>query len=219
MIAKDLMSYELSPLRMSDTGEEAITMMSIFHVKHLPIVSDTQFLGLMSEEIILNHDMDEAIGSYSLGLVRPFALDTDHIFDVMSKMAQGRLTVIPIVNMEEEYLGLVSMEDLIQYYATSFSFSEPGSIVVISTAKPQYSLAEISRIVESENAAILSTFLTAVEDSNEVHVTLKVNRQDINTIIASFQRFDYQIVAQFSDYEYIDDLKEPYDSLMSYLNV
>lgn len=219
MIAKDLMSYELSPLRVSDTGEEAITMMSIFHVKHLPIVSDTQFLGLMSEEIILNHDMDEAIGSYSLGLARPFALDTDHIFDVMRKMAQGRLTVIPIVNLEEEYLGLVSMEDLIHYYASSFSFSEPGSIVVISTSKPQYSLAEISRIVESESAAILSTFLTSAEDSNEVHVTLKINKQDLTTIIASFQRFDYEIVAQFSDYEYIDDLKERYDSLMSYLNV
>lgn len=219
MIAKELISYELSPLRTSDTGEEAITMMNIFHVKHLPIVNDTQFLGLMSEEIILNHDMEEPIGSYSLNLARPFALETEHIFEVMSKMAQGRLTVIPIVDKEDEYLGLVTMEDLIQYYATSFSFSEPGSILVIGTSKPQYSLAEISRIVESENAAILSTFLTASDDSNEVKVTLKINKQDISSIIASFQRFDYEITASFSDYEYIDDLKERYDSLMSYLNV
>lgn len=219
MIAKDLISYELSPLRMEDTGEESITMMSIFHVKHLPIVNDTQFLGLLSEEIILNNDMDEPIGSYSLGLARPFAKETDHIFEVMSKMAVGKLTVIPIVNDDDEYLGLITMEDLIQYYAGSFSFSEPGSILVISTAKPNYSLAEISRIIESENAAILSTFLTSEENSNMVQVTLKINKQDINAIIASFQRFDYDITASFSDYEYIDDLKERYDALMSYLNV
>ena len=219
MIAKDLITHELSPLRTSDTGEESITMMSIFHVKHLPIVNDTQFLGLISEEIILNNDMDEPIGSYSLGLARPFARDTDHIFEVMSKMASGRLTVIPIVDEDENYLGLISMEDLIQFYANSFSFSEPGSILVISTSKPQYSLAEISRIVESENAAILSTFLTSDEDSNRVQVTLKINKQDIGSIIASFQRFDYDITATFSDYEYIDDLKERYDALMSYLNV
>lgn len=219
MIAKDLISHEHSPLQTSDTGEDAITMMSIFHVKHLPIVDDTMFLGLLSEEIILNHDMDDQIGKYSLGLARPFAFETDHIFEVMSKMATDRLTVIPIVDKSERYLGLITMEDLIQYYASSFSFSEPGSILVLSTTKPQYSLAEISRIVESENAAILSTFLTSADQSTEVQVTLKINKQDIGAIIASFQRFGYGITASFSDYEYIDDLKERYDSLMSYLNV
>lgn len=219
MIAKDLISYELSPLRTSDTGEEAITMMGIFHVKHLPIVNDVELLGVISEEIILNHDMDESIGSYSLGLVRPYVEETDHIFEVMSKMAHAGLTVIPVVNKDDEYLGLITQEDLILFYAKSFSFSERGSILVISTSKPNYSLAEISRIVESENAAILSTFLTSVEDSNEVQVTLKINKQDINAIIASFQRYDYTITAMFSEYEYVDDLKERYDALMSYLNV
>jgi len=219
LFAKDIISYELSPLRNDDTGEEAITMMGIFHVKHLPIVDDVQFLGLISEEIILNHDMEEPIGSYSLNLVRPFAREDEHIFEVMSKMAEGNLTVIPLLDQKDNYLGLIKMEDLILYYAKSFSFSEPGSILVISTSKPQYSLAEISRIVESESAAILSTFLTSAEDSNKIQVTLKINKQDINTIIASFQRHDYEITASFSDYEYVDDLKERYDSLMNYLNI
>jgi len=219
LIAKDLISYELSPLRTSDTGEEVITMMSIFHVKHLPIVNQTQFLGLISEDDILSHDLDEPIGSYSLGLARPFCYDTDHIFEVMSRMADGNLTVIPIIDHEDNYIGLIKMEDLVLYYAKSFSFSEPGSILVLSTSKPNYSLAEISRIVESENAAILSTFLTSTEESTEVQVTLKINKRDINSIIAAFQRFDYEITASFSEYEYIDDMKDRYDALMSYLNV
>ncbi|MEM9548340.1 MAG: CBS domain-containing protein [Bacteroidota bacterium] len=219
MIAKDLISYELSPLRTSDTGEEVITMMSIYHVKHLPIVNDTQFLGLISEDDILSHDLEEPIGSYSLGLARPFCYDTEHIFEVMSRMADGNLTVIPIVDHDDNFVGLIKMEDLVLYYAKSFSFSEPGSILVLSTSKPNYSLAEISRIVESENAAILSTFLTSTEESTEVQVTLKINKRDINSIIASFQRFDYEITASFSEYEYIDDMKDRYDALMSYLNV
>ena len=219
MIAKELISHEISPLRTSDTGEEAYTMMSIFHVKHLPIVNDVQFLGLISEETILNHDLEEPIGSYSLGLARPFVRDTDHIFEVMNTMANGSLSVIPVVDIDDNYIGLISQEALIMFYAKSFSFSEPGSILVISTSKPNYSLAEISRIVESENAAILSTFLTSLENSTEVQVTLKINKQDINDIIASFQRYDYEITASFSEYEFIDDLKERYDSLMSFLNV
>ncbi len=219
MTAKDLISYELSPLRTSDTGEESITMMSIFHVKHLPIVNETQFLGLISEDDILNHDMDEPIGSYRLGLARPFCYESEHIFEVMSKMANGNLTVIPVVDADDNYTGLIKMEDLVLYYAKSFSFSEPGSILVISTTKPNYSLAEISRIVESESASILSTFLTSTDESTEVQVTLKINKRDINSIIAAFQRFDYEITASFSEYEYIDDMKDRYDALMSYLNV
>ncbi|MEE9439595.1 MAG: CBS domain-containing protein [Saprospiraceae bacterium] len=219
MIAKEIISYELAPLHTTDTGEAALTMMNIYHVKHLPIVDEDQFLGLMSEEIILNNDLDKPIGSYSLGIARPFVNETEHIFEVMSKMAESNLTVVPVVDHNDDYLGLITQDDLIQYYAQSFSFSEPGSILVISTSKPNYSLAEISRIIESENAAILSTFLTTSNDTSEVQVTLKINRQDINDIIAAFQRFDYQITASFSEFAYIDDLKERYDSLMSYLNV
>lgn len=219
MLAKDIISHDALPLRISDTGEDALSMMNLFLVKHLPIVSDTKFLGLISEDIILNHDIEEAVGSYSLSLVRPFVRENDHLFEVMSRLAENNLTLIPVLNKEDNYSGLISLEDLLSYFAKNFSFSEPGSILVLKTSKPQYSLSEISRIVESENASIISTFLTSEDQSNGVYVTLKINKQDINSIIASFVRFDYEISATFSDYEYIDDLKERYDSLMNYLSI
>ncbi len=219
MVAKDLISNEIAPLRTSDTGEQVLTMMNIYHVKHLPIVNEDQFLGLISEDIILNHDMTEPIGSYSLGLARPFVEENDHIFEVISKIADLKLTVIPVVDADQNYMGLVSQEDLLRFYASSFSFSEPGSIIVIATTKPNYSLAEISQIIESENAAVLASFLTVKPDSTAILVTIKINKQDINTIIAAFERYDYSIEGTFSEYEYYDDLKDRYDALMSYLNV
>ena len=203
----------------SDTGEEAITMMSIFHVKHLPIVNNEHFLGLISEDDIFNSNMEEAIGSYPLSLARPYCLESDHLFEVMAKIAENQLTVIPVVDADEKYLGLITQGDLMQYYASSFSFSEPGSIIVIETTKPNYSLAELSRIIEGENAAILSTFLTTEESTNTVLVTIKVNKSELKSIIASLNRFEYTVRASFSEEEYIDTLRERYDSLMSYLNV
>lgn len=219
MIAKELISHDISPLHGDDTGEQALTMMGIYHVKHMPLVDVDRFVGLLSEEIILDHDLGQAVGTYSRMLARPFCLENDHVFEVMSKIAEYGLTAIPVINAQEEYLGIVTMDVLLQYYAKSFSFTEPGSILVIGTTKPQYSLSEISRIVESENASILSTFLTSKDNSSEVLVTLKINKQDINNIIASFQRYEYDITASFSEYEYIDQLKERYDALMTYLNV
>ena len=219
MIARKLISQTVSPLRTSDLGEEAITIMNIFHVKHLPIVNNEQLLGVISEEEILNHDLNEAIGSYQLSMRRPYSNMDDHMFDVMAVMGENSLTVIPVVNDSGDYKGLITQDDIIQFYANSFSFTENGSILVIKTSKRDYSLAEISRIIEMENAAILSAFLTQSSDSEEILVTIKLNVLDIQRIIATLERYEYTIKATFSETEYLDSLKERYDSLMHFLNV
>lgn len=219
MIALELISHSILPLRTSDNGEFAMSIMNEFYVKHLPIVNDDQLLGLISEEDILNHDSDEAVGSYNLSLNRPYVKSGDHLFDVMRVMSEFNLTVVPVVEDEDHYVGLITQEDLIQYYASSFSFAERGSIVVLEMAKSEYSLSTLSQIVESENGVVLSTFITSDADSPRVLVTLKINKQDISSILKSFQRYDYQINATFTETDYYDTLKERYDMLMSYLNV
>ncbi len=219
MVAESLISNVIIPLRTSDTGDEALSMMNDFYVHHLPIVNNEQLLGVISENDILNYDANEAVGSYSLSLRRPYVNAKDHIYEVMRQLALGELSVIPVVDDENNYLGVVTQEDLLRYFASTFSFAEPGSIIVLEINKRDYSLAEIARIVESENATILSNFITSQPDSLKMEVTIKVNRQNIQSIIATFQRFDYLIKASFNESEYIDSLKERYDSLMSYLNV
>lgn len=219
MIASELISTLVAPLRTSDTGEESMTMMHVYHVKHLPIVNNQILLGTISEEDILTHDLDEPIGSYGLSLIRAHVNRNDHLFEVMGRMAEYNLTAIPVVDDDENYLGLISQEELIQFYAKSFSFSEPGSILVLEMRKQDYSLAEISRIIEAENVAILSTFLTTSTDDHKVFVTVKINQQDAKRCIASLERYEYTVKASFAEESYLENLKEHYDALMHYLNV
>lgn len=219
MIAETLISNSIIPLRTSDTGEDALGIMNDFYIRHLPIVNNEQLLGLISEDDILENDVVEAVGSYQLSLVRPYVKSNDHIYEVMRVMAEFHLTVIPVVDENEVYVGLITMEDLLQYFAKTGSFAEPGSIVVLELNKQDYSLAEVARIVESEGAAILSSFITTNLDSPRIDLTVKINRQNILSIMATFERFEYQIKASFNELEYLDSLKERYDALMSYLNV
>ena len=219
MIVETLLSNVIIPLRTSDTGEEALSMMNDFYIRHLPIVNNQQLLGLISEDDILNHDVKEAVGSYSLSLRHPYVNLHDHIYEVMRVLAEFNLTVIPVVDDEDNYAGLITMEDLLRYFAQTGSFQEPGSIVVLEIPKRDYSLAEIARIVESENAIILSAFVTSSVDSAKADVTIKINRQSIQNILASFRRFEYQVKASFNETKFLDTLKERFDSLMSYLNV
>jgi len=219
MIAESLTSNTIIPLRTSDTGDEALAIMNDFYVRHLPIVNNRQFLGLISEDDILEYDAAEAVGSYSLSLQRPFVRDSDHIYEVMRQMAQYELTVIPVVDYDDIYLGLVTQEDLLQYFARMSSFTEQGTILVLEMSKHDYTLSEIARIVESESAKVLSSFTTMDAYSTKVQVTLKINAQYIQNIIATFQRFDYTIKASFNESDYLESLQERYESLINYLSV
>lgn len=219
MIAEKLISNTISPLFLSDKGKEAITMMNIFHVKHLPVIEGNKVFALISEEYITQQNLDLSLADYSIMPLTISVNRKDHLFDIMSKMAENRLTVIPVVDDEDNYLGLITQEELLQFYGNSFSFKEPGSIIVLEATKQQYSLAEISSIVEGESGAILSSFLTSVEDTAKVMITIKVNKHEIQRITAAFERYEYTIKATYTEQEYLDTLKDRYDLLMNYLDV
>ncbi len=219
MVAESLMTDEMAPLRVTDTGREALTIMNVFSVRHLPIVDDKTLLGVISEDDILSNDIDEAVSSYQFPINKSAVLKHEHIYEVMRILAESKLTVIPVVNEKNEYIGLISQDVVLNYFASSGSFTEPGSIVVLSIGKRDYSLAEISRLVESEKGTILSSLISSKPDSQRIDVTLKLSSQNIQAIIATLRRFDYEIKAAYSESDYLNTLQERYDSLMSYLNV
>lgn len=220
MIARELISETVPPLKTTDTGNKALSWMQDFHVRHLPVVKNDQFLGLISEDDILNHNAPEQqLSEHPLSLNRRVVNESEHLYDVIKQAVSFNLTLIPVVNADDKYLGVITLESLLQYFAESGSLSEPGTILVLEMKKRDYSLAEIARIVESEQASILSSYISSKPSSNFIEITLKLNRKEINRIVASFERFEYTVKASFHESDYMDTLKERYDALMSYLNV
>lgn len=219
MTAAKLLSQLVSPVLTSDTGEEVLTMMGVYHLRHLPIVNNEQLLGVISEDDILSQDVDAAIGSYSLSMRRPFVeLDTN-IIDIMGLMAEYNLSVVPVVDDQQNFKGMVVMEDLVQYFSQSATFHQPGSVIVLHMDQQDYSLVEISRIIESEGALILGLFIYDHESPNTIRVTIKLNKKMINPILAALERYDYKVEARFTEEDIFEDLQDRYDSFMKYLNV
>ena len=220
MLARELISHAVPPLKTSDSGNKALNWMNDLHVRHLPIVNNEKLLGLITEEDVLNFDdPDASLGSHPLSLNRPFVAETEHLYEVVKVAVNLQLTVVPVVDYEENYLGVVTLQNLLQYFAESGSLTEPGTILVLEMNKRDYSLAEIARLVESENAAILSSYISSRPESSKLEVTLKLNRREIKHIVATFERFEYVVKASFQESDYMDSLKERYDSLMNYLSV
>lgn len=218
MNAINLISYSVPQLKTSTTGQEALELMSDHYVQHLPIVNNEQLLGIVSEDDILENDDQESIGSYQLKIQQAQVKATDHIFDVLALVARSKLTVIPVVDENDKFLGVICQQDLLKYFADSFSFSESGGILVLEMTKTDYALSEICRVVEAENVAIISSFISRSSEENKINVHIKISDPEVYRVIAALDRYGYQVVASYTEQPDIDVFKDRFESFMHYLN-
>jgi len=220
MIAKDLVNSSFLPLRTSDTALTALSWMDEYRVSHLPVVNNTEYLGLISDTDIYNQsDLEESVGNHNLSLNRPFVEQNQHIYDVVRLMASLKLSLIPVLDDKNNYLGVITQTNLIHEIANITSIQNPGATIVLEVSVNDYSLSEIAQIVEGNDAKILSSFITSQPDSTKLDVTLKINRMDFYPILQTFNRYDYIVKASYGESDYYEDLQERYDLLMNYLNV
>lgn len=194
-------------------------MMSVYRVSDMPVVQGTKLLGLVSEDSVSSHDLDKKIEEFRLSQSYIYVSEDEHIFEILGKLAENRISLIPVLDRDENYIGLITQESIVTYYANAYGFHEPGSIIVLKTTKADYSLSEVSRVIEQEGAAILASFVTQEEGTTNLLVTLKINQLEISQILSALDRYEYDVYATFAENKYEDDLKSRYDLLMTYLNV
>ncbi len=221
MLAKNLISDVISPLHTSDSAQKALSWMEIYKVSHLPIVNNKVFLGLISESDIYDLNAPETpIGAHKLSLFSPFVYEDDHIFTVISLVAELNLTLIPVLNRDGEYVGSISLQDLVKHFSKLISADNPGAVIILKVHIRDYQLSQIAQIVESNNAKILALYIDNDPNSVMIKIILKVNVTEISYIIRTFERYEYTIEATFSKENRLDDLyKNRYELFMKYLNI
>lgn len=220
MFAAELINDDIVHMHTSDTVQRAMERMSEFHVRHLPVVNEQQFLGLVAEaDLIAETNNQTAIGAIALSLVNPYVREDQHIYDVIRLFYEQQLTIVPVLDIKKNYLGCISINTMNNWFARITSVTDPGGIIVLEISNKNNSLAHMAQIVESDNAQILSSYVRSFPDSTRLEVTLKVNKQDISSIIATFLRYEYEIKATFNHNEYRDSAMDRYDALMNYLNL
>ena len=220
MHASGLISYAIPPLKLSDSGEKAIDWMNDFHVRHLPVVEDGIFLGLLSEDEVLNFVAPESsVRDNKPEFIVKFVNEEQHLYDVMKLVVDANLSVIPVLDGESKYKGIITVGNLIKQLVDSGSITHPGGILVLEMNPRDYSMAEIARLVESENAAILSSFITSPYGKATIELTLKLNKEDLKHVVATLERFGYEIKSSFYESDYLDSLRERYEAFLRYLNV
>lgn len=220
MLAIELITDAIPPLRTSDTVQKVLERMDEFRLNHLPIVNDQQFLGLIADnDLIETTDYSMPIGALNLSLHNPFVFAGQHIYDVIRLFYEQKLSVVPVIEEKNNYLGIISINTMMEYMATLTSVKEPGGIIILEISNRNNSLAHVAQIVESENTQILSSYINSFPDSTRLELTIKLNRTDISSIVSSLVRYDYIIKNTFNTIKPDDGTLDRYDQLMNYLNI
>jgi CBS domain-containing protein len=195
--------------------------MEIFRVSHLPIVNNQDFLGLISDADIYDMNQpEEPIGNHALTLFKPYVEEEQHIFEVIGLASRLKLSVVPVLDSNKHFKGVITISDLIRHLAGISSMDQPGSIIVLELIERDYSLSQIAQIVESNNVKVLSMYITSPPESTKLEVTLKVNTSDLISVIRTFERYNYEVKTWVSDNDSMDRFySERYDLLMKYLNI
>lgn len=220
MTAKDLITDEIPPLKHTDSGEIALRWMDEFKVTHLPVLKNGNFVGLISESDILDKmDLEETLDKLFEHLPRPYVRGNAHIYEVLFRVAEQKISVVPILDDDDSYLGCTSIHQLVTMIANTGSIKESGGIIVLEVNRNDYSLAQIAQIVESNNAKILSSYIMSSPDLTKLDITLKINQVELDRILRTFERYDYTINASYQKSNFDDDLQLRFDSLINFLNI
>ena len=216
-----MISDVVPSVRTSDTAQTVLNWMEIFRVSHLPIVNDLDYLGLVSDSDIYDMNQpEEPIGNHELSLPRPYVLDTHHIYEVVTLAARHKLTVVPVLDEGKHYKGVITYNDIIKNIASLSSIDQPGGLIILQVLERDYSMSRISQIIESNDARILSMYITSKPDSTNLEITIKVNTSDLASIIRTFERYSYEVTTWVTENDDLDRFyTDRYNLLMKYLNM
>lgn len=220
MFAQDCINTSIPYLRLTDTVGYALDLMTEYKSDQLAVVENGIFIGIATEKQLLEMDDIVVINAIKSALLANKVLEGTHVFDVLKKLSEYAADYLPVVTTADEYLGLITTQKIIVELSNHSAMTGPGGIIVLEIEARDYSLAEISKIVESNNALILHSMITTSSHSQQLlQVSLKINKNDLKEIQLSFDRYQYNVIAVLHQSEYEWQLKERYDSLMRYLEV
>jgi acetoin utilization protein AcuB len=220
MLATDLISNSLPALQLHDTVGRALQQMNDADVVHLPIVADGKYIGLADEADLLDiADEKLLLSDAHIQWPKPAINYLDHFLAAVKIAAEFKLTVVPVVKEENEFVGIITKLQLLSTLSEYTSAAEHGGIIVLEMEPRNFSLSELSRIIETNDAKILHLNTYTDKNNGQLLVSIKINRNDLQDVIASLERYEYTIKHYFGDNLTEDEMRDNYEHLMNYLSI
>jgi len=220
MLTLDLINNNIPRLQLQDTVSKALQLITDFRLTHLPVISEDKFLGLISEDDLLDEEDDRlTIEFIQTSFTVASVPDNVHFLNAVNYSNQHESNIVPVVNTLNDYVGVITSSDLLKTLGNFAGGNEIGGIVVLEMERSQFAISEISRIVESNDCTILHLNSTVHPDTGLLTVTLHLNKKEISAIVATFERYDYDVIYFYGNEKFENEIHTNYQHLMNYLDI
>lgn len=220
MLTRELQSQHLPSLHLHDKVYQALQLMNDNQITHLPVVDGEKFAGLLSEDNLLQSENDDALLSALEQSFSSFSVrEEEHFLKAVQLAADNGLSLVPVINEENELTGTITYTELLRHSSAFMNLNEPGGLIVLELPSNQYSFNEISKLVETNDAQITQLNTSNDAETGTMQVTLRINKTEISDILATFQRYEYNVKYFFGEEQYANELRSNYDNLMNYLKI
>lgn len=220
MLTKDLINHSIPRLQPNDSVAKALQLMNDFRITHLPVVHENLFVGLVNEDDLLDVlDEKTPLNALHRQYLQSAVKQTDYFLSALDCAMQYDSRVVAVVDDKNEYQGSISSWDLLKIIGEFIGTGNQGSIIALSVDRIHYNVSEICRIIESNDATILHLNTMFHPDTENMTVTIQVNKTEVNSIVSTFERFEYNVIYNHGPENLESEVESNYKHLMNYLNI
>lgn len=220
MLTSALINHNIPRLRLNDTVAKAKQLINDFKLTHLPVVNGDKYMGLISEEDLLDIDDDKInIEMLQDQTALIYIQDDVHFMNAISYCNQYETNIVPILDKNAHFIGVITSTDLLKTIGDFAGANEIGGLIILEIERIHFSISEISRIVESNDCTILHLNTTTNSVTGLLTITLHTNKKEIEAVVATFERYDYRVLHYFGEKKHEDSSAANYRNLMNYLDL
>lgn len=220
MISDRYICYDVVPLSPAQTVAEALLKMNARHLDLLPVIHEEHLVNYVSVETLEATEGSVKIGELSLfAPVLPFVTLNQHLLSALTHLKTLNVSMMAVLDENGIYQGVLKTKDVVKALSLSLSIRNSGSVIVIRVKPRDYSLSELSRVIEYSDAKILGFFIFEVDDADDLEIHLKLNTTMLKHVLAALERYDYKVVQYFNREDLADDIDQRYENLMKFIDV
>jgi acetoin utilization protein AcuB len=219
MLVSEITQTTIPALHYDDIIGEAIELFQQNNLQHLPVLNEEKYEGLVSLDELTTAEDSDVISSLENKFIHVSITANQHFLTALEIIASADVSLLPVLSQNDEYIGVITQQNLLRALYAFLNCDEPGGIFVLEMSKQNFSVGELCRLVETNDAFVTQLNTYAEHLSGLLVITFKINKTEISDILATLQRYEYNVRYYFGEEYYENELKENFDNLMSYLNV
>jgi len=214
----DYINNDFKAINSSDAIDSVVNFFEETRFSHFPVVEEGTYIGCISSEEMEIFDSSKKISDYRYALKGFFARTSMFWVDVLDVFSRNNTTVIPVLSDENTYVGYYEITEVIRnFYETPF-VKELGGVIIVEKSILDFTMSQVVQIVESNEGRILGLYVSNTTP-DRVQVTIKIVLGGMNEILQTFRRYGYDIISEYKEDVFLNNLKDRSAYLDKYLSI